>query len=141
MTPRGRNAARVLNRLLMAVVLAAVPGGAAAQHAAPRLEAPARASGVTLTVAAYLLPSASGELMMPPALLERLAAEDALLAVDTEPVGGRVVVQVRFGFPDVAAFRRWYADERTARLLNEVRATTLRGSFETFVSYRPEGTA
>lgn len=130
----------MLDRLLIVLVLAAVPdGGAAAQHAAPRLEAPVRASGVTLTLAAYLLPSASGELMVPLALLERLAAEDGLLAVDTRPVEGRVVVQVRFGFPDVAAFQRWYADERTGRLLDQVRAITPRGSLETLVSYRPDG--
>ena len=129
----------MLNRLLIALVLAAVPAGAAAQHAAPRLEAPARASGVTLTVAAYLLPSASGQLMLPLPLLQRLAAENALLAVDTAPVKGRLVVQVRFGFPDVAEFQRWYADERTVRLLDEVKAVTMRGSFETFVSYRPDG--
>jgi hypothetical protein len=77
--------------------------------------------------------------MVPLPLLQRLAAENALLAVDTAPVEGRVVVQVRFGFPDVAAFQRWYADERTTRLLDEVRAITMGGSFETFVSYRPEG--
>jgi hypothetical protein len=127
----------MLNRLLIVLALAAVPAAGAAQHAPPGLAAPVREPGVTLTLAAYLVPSASGQLAVPLPLLERLAAEDALLALDTAPAEGRVVVQVRFGFPDMAAFQRWYTDERTVRLLRDVRSVVIGGSLETFISYRP----
>lgn len=122
--------------LLIILALAGAPVSGAAQSAAPALEAPIREAGVTLTLSAYLLPSPGGRLMLPLPLLERLADEAALLAVDTAPVEGRVVVQVRFGFPDMDSFQRWYADERTTRLLADVRDTTMRGSFETMLSFR-----
>lgn len=122
--------------LLIILTLTAWPALGAAQHAAPILDAPIRESGVTLTLSAYLLNSPAGQLMLPLPLLERLEHEAALLAIDTAPVEGRVVVQVRFGFADMAAFQRWYADERITQLLADVRATTMTGSFETMLTFR-----
>lgn len=122
--------------LLIILALAGMPVTGAAQHAAPALPAPIRESGVTLTLSAYLLPSPAGQLMLPLPLLERLGDEAALLAVDTAPVEGRVVVQVRFGFPDMDSFQRWYTDGRTTQLLRDVRDTTMRGSFETMLTFR-----
>lgn len=78
----------MLNRLLIVLSLSAVPAAGAAQQAPPGLPAPVRETGVTLTVAGYLLPSTSGRLAVPLPLLEQLAGENALLAVDTAPVGG-----------------------------------------------------
>lgn len=127
----------MLNRFLLILALAAVPATAAAQNAPPELDAPRRATGVTLTTVGYLLPSASGALAFPAPLLERIAAEGALLSIDTAPVDGRIVVQVRFGFADVAAFRQWYTHERTVRLFAEIKAATTGGSFETYLSFRP----
>jgi hypothetical protein len=128
----------MLTRLLMVLVLTGMPVAAAAQHAAPALNAPVRSRGVTLTVAGYLRPSPAGQLMMPLPLLQQVAGDDALLALDTAPADGRVVVQVRFGFPDLAAFQRWYTDERTVQLLRDIRAQTMGNSFETYVTYRPD---
>lgn len=127
----------MLNRFLLVLALAAMPVTAAAQNAPPELEAPRRETGVTLTTVGYLLPSASGTLAFPASLLERLAAEGVLLSIDTAPVNGRIVVQVRFGFADAAEFRQWYADPRTLRLLADVKAATMGGSFETYLSFRP----
>jgi hypothetical protein len=93
----------MLTRTLLALVLTLLPVPAAAQHAPPQLPAPHREQGVTVTIAGHLLPSPSGALAVPLPLLERLAEEGALLAVDTAPVEGRIVVQARFGFADVAA--------------------------------------
>ncbi|HYW12967.1 MAG TPA: hypothetical protein VE871_13495 [Longimicrobium sp.] len=90
-----------------------------------------------MTLSGYLLPSPSGTLAFPLPLLERLAEGGAPLSVDTAPAAGRVVVQVRFGFSDVAEFQRWYRDERTVRLLAEVKGVTIGGTFETYLSYRP----
>lgn len=123
--------------LPIVLVLTGLPIAGMAQHAAPTLPAPIRVSGVTLTIGAYLENSpAGGRLMLPLSLLERLAADTALLAVDTAPVEGRVVVQVRFGFADMASFQRWYTDERTTRLLRDVRATTMQGSTEIMITFR-----
>lgn len=122
--------------LLIVLALAGMPVAGAAQHAAPPLDAPIRESGVTLTVSAYLRPSPTGQLMLPLALLDRLAEEATLLAIDSAPVQGQVVVQVRFGFPDMPSFRRWYTEERNGRLLEDIRATTMGGSFETTVTFR-----
>lgn len=127
----------MLKPVLLALALAALPAAAAAQHAVAEIEAPRRVPGVTLTLTGHLLPSSGGALALPLSLLDRLAAESALLSVDTAPAEGRVVVQVRFGFAGVAEFRRWYADERTVQLLRQIRAATFSDSFETFVSYRP----
>lgn len=124
--------------LLIVLALACHPAAAAAQQTAPQLEAPVRSRGVTLTLGAFLRPSAAGEMMLPPPLLQRLADEDALLAVDTAPVNGHAVVQIRFGFPDMASFQRWYADERTVQLIRDIRARTMSNSFETYVVYRPD---
>jgi hypothetical protein len=87
-------------------------------------------------VAGHLLASPRGVLMFPDPLLERLSADDALLSVDTAPVDGRIIVQVRFNFAELEEFRRWYAEERTIRLMDELRAVTMGGSFETYISYR-----
>lgn len=127
----------MLNRFLLILALAALPTTAVAQHAPPELEAPRRTTGVTVTVVGYLIPSASGALTLPAPLLQRLAGEGTLIAIDTAPVEGRIVVQVRFGFTDVAAFQRWYTDERTVRLLAEIKGATMGGSFETYLSVRP----
>lgn len=128
---------QMLARLLVVLALAGAPAAGAAQHAAPLIPGPVVAANVTLTATAYLNPSAGGRMVVPVPLLERLAAEPALLTIDTAPVDGRVVVQVRFGFPDVAAFGRWYTDERTVRLLQDLRRVTMGESFETYLSYRP----
>lgn len=127
----------VLKLLLLIFALATLPATATGQNAPPELDRPRRETGVTLTTVGFLLPSASGALALPAPLLERLATEGALLSVDTAPVDGRIVVQVRFGFADVAGFRQWYADGRTVQLLAELKAATMGGSFETYVSYRP----
>lgn len=123
--------------LVLALALTLLPVSVTAQHAPPELAAPRREQGVTVTLAGHLLPSPSGALAVPLPLLERLARERALLAVDTAPVEGRIVVQARFGFADVTAFQRWYTDPATVQLLASFRAITTGGSFETFVSYRP----
>jgi hypothetical protein len=128
----------MLTRILILISLCAFPSMAAGQHAAPLLDPPAAEDGVTLTVNAYLLPSTGGQLMVPMALLERLSADDALLGLDTAPVDGRVVVSVRFGFPNVAQLHDWYARQETVRLLQDLRSATMSGSFETFISYRPD---
>lgn len=126
----------MVRRILFILALCLTPTVGAAQHAAPEIPAPRRETGVTLTLSGYLLPSPSGALAFPLPLLERLAEGGALLSVDTAPAAGRVVVQVRFGFSDMAGFQRWYRDERTARLLAEVKGVTISGTFETYVSYR-----
>jgi hypothetical protein len=127
----------MVKTLLLVLALACLPVTGAAQHAAPELEASRRAPGVTLTLTGFVAPNTGGALTLPLPLLERLAADGALLSVDTAPASGRVVVQVRFGFATVSEFRQWYTDERTTSLLAQVQAVTLGGSFETFVSYRP----
>lgn len=127
----------MLKQFLLALTLLALPTAGAAQHAAPELPAPIRQSGVTVTLSGYLAPSTGGVLAVPPALLQRLVAEGELLALDTAPRDGRVVVQVRLGFADMDAFQRWYADQRTVQLLRDLRAATMGGSFETYLSYRP----
>ncbi len=126
----------MLKRLVLVISCTVLPAVASAQHAAPEIAAPRADAGVTLTVGSHLAPSARGELGIPLPLLERLAAEAALLSVDTAPVGGRVVMQVRFTFPDIAALQRWYSDERSARMIADLRAISIWGSFETYVSYR-----
>ncbi len=123
-------------RILAILALCVFPAVGEAQHAAPEIPAPRRDTGVTLTLSGYLIPSPGGTLAFPLPLLERLAETGALLSVDTAPSAGRVVVQVRFGFADMAEFQRWYKDERTARLLGEVKGVTIGGTFETYVSYR-----
>lgn len=127
----------MLTRTLLVLALSLLPMHVAAQHAPPEISAPRREAGVTVTLAGHLLPSPTGSLAVPLPLLERLAHDHTLLALDTAPVDGRIVVQARFGFPDVAAFHRWYADEATTQLLASLRAITIGRSFETFVSYRP----
>lgn len=122
--------------IFVILALCSVPTLGAAQHAAPEIPAPRRETGVPVTVSGYLLPSPSGRIAFPPSLLERLAEGGALLAVDTAPSAGRVVVQVRFGFADIASFQRWYTDERTVRLLAEVKGVTISGKYETYLSYR-----
>lgn len=128
---------RIVLSLLILALTGGLPSAGLAQHAAPSLPAPIRESGVTLTIGAYLESSpAGGRLMLPLPLLDRLAADTALLAVDTAPVDGRVVVQVRFGFSDMASFQHWYTDERTTRLLRDVRAATMQNSTEIMISFR-----
>jgi hypothetical protein len=129
--------ATMLTRTLLALALSLLPVSLAAQHAPPELAAPRREQGVTVTLAGHLLPSSSGALAVPFPLMERLGQERALLALDTAPADGRIVVQARFGFADVATFQRWYTDPVTVQLLASFRAITIGGSFETFVSYRP----
>jgi hypothetical protein len=126
----------VIKQLLLTLALAAYPAATAAQHAPADITPVRRDPGVTVTVAGHLLASPRGVLMFPVPLLERLSADGALLSVDTAPVDGRIVVQVRFEFAELEEFRRWYADERTVRLMEELRAITMGGSFETFISYR-----
>lgn len=125
----------MLKRTLLVLVLSLLPLSAAAQHAPPELPAPHQ--GVTVTLAGHLTPSSGGNPALPLPLLERLAEERSLVALDTAPADGRIVVQARFGFADVAAFRRWYTDQATVQLLASFRAITVGGSFETFISYRP----
>lgn len=120
--------------LLLAAAVMAPPLGA--QGAAPELTAPLAETGVTFTAAGYAQPSIQGGAGIPAALLERLASEPALFALDTAPVDGRVVLQVRFAFPDLAAFQRWRADPRASRLMADLREIMLGGSYETFISYR-----
>lgn len=120
--------------LLLAAAVIAPP--LAAQNAAPELTAPRAETGVTFTAAGYALPSVQGGNGIPAALLERLASEPALFALDTAPVNGRVILQVRFAFPDIAAFQRWQADPRVATLLADLRGIMMGGSYETFLSYR-----
>lgn len=127
----------MLTRTLLAILLCVLPVSLPAQHTPPELGAPRLEPGVTVTVTGYLVPSPTGALAVPLPLLERLATERALLALDTAPVDGRIVVQARFGFPDVAAFQRWYTDPATVQLMSSFRAITAGNSFETFVSYRP----
>lgn len=126
----------MIKQLLLALVLAAHPAATAAQHAPAEVTPVRRDPGVTLTMAGHLLASPRGALMFPAPLLERLSADAALLSVDTAPVDGRIVVQVRFYFAELKEFQRWYADERTVRLMEELRGITMGGSFETFISYR-----
>lgn len=122
---------------LILLVLAARPTLGVAQQAAPEIPALPRDPGVTVTLSGYLNTSARGELMFPPALLERVSGEPALRAVDTSPVEGRIVLAVRFAFASVGEFQRWYANPRTVQLIDDIRAVTVRVSFETLISYRP----
>lgn len=131
----------MLKAIALAVALCAAAPAASAQHAAPELDAPVRSRGVTLTLGGYLEPSPTGQLMLPLPLLERLGSEAALLSLDTAPMDGRVVVQVRFGFPDLATFLRWYADQRTVQLIRDVRARAVGPTFETYIMYRPDNPA
>lgn len=123
--------------ILIILALAAQPAMGAAQQAAPEIPALPRDPGVTVTLSGYLNTSARGELMFPPALLERVSTDAALRSIDTTPVEGRIVLAVRFAFASVAEFQRWYADPRTVQLINDIRAVTNRASFETLISYRP----
>jgi hypothetical protein len=127
----------MLRTFALVVAICAAAPAVSAQQAAPELDAPVRSPGVTLTLGGYLTPSPAGQMMLPPSLLERIAGEDALLSVDTAPVDARVVVQVRFGFPDMASFLRWYADERTVQLIRDIRARVVGPTFETYIMYRP----
>jgi hypothetical protein len=72
-------------------------------------------------------------------LLERIAREPSLAALETVPAaGGRTSIQIRFRFSDVAEFNRWFPDEQTTVLLRDVRGRTAGGSYESYVSYHPE---
>lgn len=92
---------------------------------------------MTLTLSGYLRPSAAGELVVPMPLLERFAAEPALIALDTAPVEGRVVIQVRFAFAGLSEFRRWSEEGSGAELLRALRAVTIGGSLESHLAMRP----
>lgn len=127
----------MLRTFALLVALCAAAPAVSAQHAAPELDAPVRSRGVTLTLGGYLQPSPAGQLMLPLPLLERLAGEAALLSIDTAPADGQVVMQVRFGFPDMASFQRWYAEEPTVHLIRDIRARVVGPSFETYIMYRP----
>lgn len=141
LTRARRGGASILSAVALVVAMCAAAPALSAQHAAPELEAPVRSRGVTLTLGGYLEPSPAGQLMLPLPLLERLGSEASLLSVDTAPMEGRVVVQVRFGFPDLATFLRWYADERTVHLIRDIRARVVGPSFETYLMYRPDNPA
>src|SRR5687767_11766894 len=94
----------MLKPLLLVLALAGAPAVLAAQNAAPELEAPSQVPGVTLTVSGYLLPDSAGPLAYPKIWDAAWQAAGSLpygavlLSVDTAPVSGRVVAQVRFGF-------------------------------------------
>lgn len=123
------------------MLLAALCTAAPALHAQHAVTTPMDGPphpGVTFTVTGYVAPGATGELPLPMELLERLSAQPSLAKLETGPTpAGRAMLQIRFVFPDLDAFRRWYTDERTATLLRDIRARTAGGSFESYVSYHP----
>jgi hypothetical protein len=128
------------NALLFVAFLVAAPA-ISAQHSvpAPLLGRPPSDPGLTLSVTGFVAPGAPGALPLPTELMERISRETHLTALETVPsAGGRTAIQMRFRFPDVAAFNRWYRDERTVALLRDVRERTAGGSYDAYVSYHPE---
>lgn len=129
------------NALLVVSLLVAAPA-ISAQHSVVLTRAqgpPPTDPGVTLTVTGLIAPGAPGTLPLPAELMERISREEHLTALETLPSPeGRTVIQIRFRFPDIAAFNRWYGEERTVVLLRNVRERTSGGSYESYVSYHPE---
>jgi hypothetical protein len=131
------------NAFLIVSFLVAAPG-ISAQHPVvltPVQGASPSESGLTLSVTGFVWPGAPGALPLPAELMERISREGHLTALETVPAAGRTAVYMRFRFADVAAFNRWYLAEQTVGLLRDFRELTAAGTYESYVSFRPEQTS
>jgi hypothetical protein len=74
------------------------------------------------------LPEAGGETGLPLALVDRLAADQALARLDVDGRSGAAehpLVSANFVFQSPAAFRQWYASPQTAALLRDLAAAVV----------------
>lgn len=128
----------MLRRLMLLAALCTAAPALHAQHAVTTPLPDPPHPGVTFTVTGYVVPSPTGEPPLPMELLERLSTQSSLAALETGPTpAGRAMLQIRFVFADLDAFRRWYTDARTTTLLRDIRGRTAGNSFESYVSYFP----